>query len=251
MSEATYETEGPFWLEPDSDPAQFPDPGYAQVEPDGLLAVGGDLSPARLLNAYRQGIFPWYSEGEPILWWSPNPRAVLFPEELKISRSLRKTLRKHLFKVTLDCAFAEVIEACSESRTNKDGSQSGTWITPEMKAAYIELHRIGFAHSVECWEGDELVGGLYGVSMGKVFFGESMFARRSDASKVGFTHLVEQLLAWEFKLIDCQVYTDHLASLGAVDIPRDTFLTLLDKTCAPFDAHQGQWQLDETIGEAW
>jgi leucyl/phenylalanyl-tRNA--protein transferase len=246
-----HKTEGPYWLDPDSDPAQFPDPSYALLEPDGLLAVGGDLTPARLLNAYRQGIFPWYSDGEPILWWSPNPRAILFPEQLKISKSLRKTLRKHPFRVTLDTAFARVIEACSESRLDKDGSESGTWITEEMKQAYITLHRIGFAHSVECWEGDELVGGLYGVSMGKVFYGESMFARRSDASKVGFAHLVRQLIEWKFALIDCQVHTDHLASLGAVDIPRDEFLALLDRHCDPFEAHQGQWQLDDALVAEW
>ncbi len=246
-----HESDGPYWLEPDSDPAQFPDPTFALEEPDGLLAVGGDLSPARLLNAYRQGIFPWYSEGEPILWWSPNPRAVLFPEQLKISRSLQKSLRKRRFRVTLDTAFAQVIAACSESRLDKDGSQSGTWITEEMKQAYIALHRIGFAHSVECWEGEDLVGGLYGVSMGKVFFGESMFARRSDASKIGFAHLVKQLTAWEFALIDCQVHTDHLASLGAVDIPRENFLTLLDQHCEPFEVHQGPWQLDDAIATEW
>lgn len=239
--------EGPFWLEPDSDPAQFPDPQYALVEPDGLLAVGGDLSAARLLNAYRQGIFPWYSDGQPILWWSPNPRAVLFPNKLKVSRSLRKTLRKQAYRVTLDSAFADVVEACSEPRPGQDG----TWITDEMKQAYIHLHRIGFAHSVECWDNDTLVGGLYGVSMGKVFFGESMFARQSDTSKIAFAHLVEQLKDWNFELIDCQVYTDHLTSLGAEDIPREHFLELLDSWCEPFDAHQGQWQLDEIINGRW
>jgi len=239
--------EGPFWLEPDSDPAHFPDPHYALVEPDGLLAVGGDLSPARLLNAYRQGIFPWYSDGQPILWWSPNPRAVLFPEHLKVSRSLRKTLRKRPFRVSLDTAFDAVIEACSEPRED----QEGTWITEEMKQAYIHLHRIGFAHSAECWEGDTLVGGLYGVSLGKVFFGESMFTRRSDASKIAFAHLVEQLKAWNFGLIDCQVHTSHLASLGAEDIPRERFLELLDHWCDPFDAYQGQWQLDQATSGRW
>ena len=246
-----HDSDGPYGLEPDSDPAQFPDPSFALEEPDGLLAVGGDLSPSRLLNAYRQGIFPWYSEGEQILWWSPNPRAVLYPEQLKISRSLQKSLRKRPFRITLDSAFAQVIEACSESRLDKDGSQSGTWITDEMKQAYINLHHIGFAHSVECWEGEELVGGLYGVSMGKVFFGESMFARRTDASKIGFAHLVKQLTAWEFALIDCQVHTVHLASLGAVDIPRDNFLTLLDQHCEPFEVHQGPWQLDDAIATGW
>jgi leucyl/phenylalanyl-tRNA--protein transferase len=246
-----HDTEGPYWLDPDSDPAQFPDPVLALDEPNGLLAVGGDLSPARLLNAYRQGIFPWYSEGEQILWWSPHPRAVLFPEQLKLSRSLQKRLRKRPFRITLDSAFSQVIAACSESRLDKDGSQSGTWITEAMKQAYIELHRIGFAHSVECWEGDELIGGLYGVSMGKVFFGESMFARRTDASKMAFVHLVRQLIDWNFVLIDCQVHTDHLASLGAVDISRDQFLSLLDQHCEPFEVHQGIWQLDEKIGASW
>jgi len=241
------QTEGPFWLDEDSDPARFPDPSYALQEPDGLLAVGGDLSPARLLNAYRQGIFPWYSEGQPILWWSPNPRAVLFPDAFKISRSLSKTLRKQLFHVTLDTTFSEVIDACSEPRPD----QEGTWITADMKQAYNQLHRVGFAHSVEVWEGDVLVGGLYGVSLGKVFFGESMFARRSDASKVGFAHLVEQLKVWGFGLIDCQVHTGHLSSLGAEDIPRETFLELLDTWCDPFDAHQGQWQLDPEIAQEW
>ena len=239
--------EGPFWLEPDSDPAQFPDPGYALEEPNGLLAVGGDLSPARLLNAYRQGIFPWYSEGQPILWWSPHPRAVLYPDQLKISRSLKKSLRKRPFRVTLDTDFAKVIEACSEPRRDTDG----TWITEEMKEAYMQLHQIGFAHSVECWENDELVGGLYGVSMGKVFFGESMFARRTDASKIGFAHLVEQLKRWGFGLIDCQIHSGHLSSLGAQDIPREEFLRLLDSWCDPFEAHQGKWQLEPTISECW
>lgn len=241
------QAEGPFWLEPDSDPAHFPDPGYALEEPNGLLAVGGDLSPARLLNAYRQGIFPWFSEGQPILWWSPDPRAVLIPDQFRPSRSLRKSLRKRPFRVSLDTAFAEVIEACSKPR--KDGA--GTWITEEMKQAYAQLHRIGFAHSVECWEGDMLVGGLYGVSMGKVFFGESMFSRLTDASKIGFAHLVEQLKEWGFGLIDCQVSSGHLASLGAKDIPRDEFLGLLDIWCDPFEAHQGKWQLNPLICEHW
>lgn len=242
-----HQPEGPFWLDPDSDPAHFPDPGYALEEPNGLLAVGGDLSPARLLNAYRQGIFPWYSTDQPILWWSPNPRAVLFPDKFKVSRSLRKSLRKRTFRVTLDTAFAAVIDACSEPRS--DGA--GTWLTEEMKQAYIQLHRIGFAHSVECWEGEELVGGLYGVSMGKVFFGESMFTRRSDASKIGFAHLIEQLKEWGFGLIDCQVQSGHLASLGAEDIPREEFLQLLDIWCDPFELHQGKWQLDPTIHDRW
>jgi len=241
------QSEGPFLLDPQSDPASFPDPVYALEEPNGLLAVGGDLSPARVLNAYRQGIFPWYSHGQPILWWSPDPRMVLFPEQLRISRSLRKSLRKRPFQVTLDTDFTAVIQACSEPRSHADG----TWITEEMKQAYIRLHRIGFAHSVECWDGEELVGGLYGVSMGKVFFGESMFSRRTDASKIGFAHLVEQLRAWGFGLIDCQVYSNHLASLGAEEIPREGFLELLDTWCEPIEVHQGQWQLDTAIAERW
>lgn len=246
-----HEPSGPYWLEPDSDPAHFPDPSFALEEPNGLLAVGGDLSPARLLNAYRQGIFPWYSEGEPILWWSPDPRTVLFPAQLKVSRSLRKSLRHKPFRVTLDTAFAQVIEACSASRRNKGGGESGTWITEAIKGGYATLHRIGLAHSVECWEGEELVGGLYGVSMGKVFYGESMFSRRSEASKVAFATLVRQLEAWGFALIDCQVYSDHLASLGAIEIPRDDFLDLLDQHCEPIEAHQGRWVLDPAVAEGW
>lgn len=242
-----HQPEGPFWLEPESDPARFPDPSFALEEPNGLLAVGGDLSPARLLNAYRQGIFPWYSNGQPILWWSPDPRAVLFPDSFKISRSLRKTLRKRLFRITLDTAFDAVIDACSEPR----GKNDGTWITGEMRQAYIQLHRIGFAHSVECWEGDELIGGLYGISMGKVFFGESMFSRRTDASKIGFAHLIEQLKDWEFGLIDCQVHSGHLASLGAEDITRDEFLGLLDIWCEPIEVHQGAWHLNLGIADRW
>lgn len=247
----THDINGPYWLEPDSDPARFPAPEYALLEPDGLLAAGGDLSPARLLNAYRQGIFPWYSEGEPILWWSPNPRAVLFIDQLNISRSLAKTLRREPFRVSLDTAFEQVVSACSESRVGKDGTESGTWINEEMKQAYLTLHRIGFAHSVECWERDELVGGLYGVSMGKVFFGESMFMRRTDASKIALAHLVQQLRAWNFSLIDCQVHSNHLASLGAVDIPRDAFLNLLDRHCEPIEVHQGAWQFASSLVLEW
>ena len=230
--------QGPYWLEADSDPAHFPDPSYALEEPNGLLAVGGDLSPARLLNAYRQGIFPWYSDDQPILWWSPAPRTVLFPKQLKISRSLQKRLRKADFSVSMDQAFADVMQACSEARHGQDG----TWITEEMKQAYLQLHRIGFAHSVEVWQAGQLVGGLYGVSMGKVFFGESMFSRINDASKLALVHLVRQLLAWNFALIDCQVGSAHLSSLGAVAIPREAFLDLLDTHCEPVECHQGHWQ---------
>lgn len=203
-----------------SDPnAPFPDPALAERDPDGLLALGGDLAPARLLNAYRQGIFPWYSEHDPILWWSPDPRMVLFPEELEVSRSLRKSLRRGHFSVSMDQAFDNTIQNCSGPR--KD--DAGTWLQPEMIQAYQELHRQGHAHSVETWLDGELVGGLYGIALGGVFFGESMFSRTSDASKTALVFLVETLLAHGFSLIDCQVYSAHLESLGACEIPRQDF----------------------------
>lgn len=208
-------------------PTAFPDVAEALTEPDGLLAIGGDLSVERLLAAYRRGIFPWYSDDQPILWWSPNPRAVLFPDELKISRSLRKTIKQQKYTVRMDTAFAEVIAACAEPR--KDGH--GTWITREMTQAYIQLHKHGFAHSIEAWSDDQLVGGLYGVSIGHVFFGESMFTRRSDASKVAFAFLVTQLRQQDFGLIDCQVFSTHLATLGARVILRENFVNLLDQFC--------------------
>ena len=223
--------------------APFPDPARALREPDGLLAVGGCLSVTRLKAAYRRGVFPWYGEGEPILWWTPDPRAVLFPEALHLARSLRKTLRKPPerggFRVTLDTAFAAVTGACAEPRPGQDG----TWITPEMERAYVRLHREGVAHSVEAWRGEELVGGLYGVAIGRVFFGESMFTRVQDASKVAFAHLVAQLRAWDYRLIDCQMHTAHLASLGARDIPRATFNDLLDRYCI-LPGRDGPWRLD-------
>ncbi|WP_317623095.1 leucyl/phenylalanyl-tRNA--protein transferase [Thiohalomonas denitrificans] len=219
------ETGAPFLLEPGR--PGFPDPELALEDPDGLLAIGGDLSPRRLLSGYRMGIFPWYSEEQPILWWTPDPRAVLFPADLKVSRSLRKALRKHPFEVTLDRAFDAVIEGCAAPR----GDGLGTWITPEMNAAYHRLHEMGFAHSVESWEADELIGGLYGIAIGRVFFGESMFTRRTNASKIAFVHLVRQLQAWGFELIDCQVASEHLASFGAMDIPRREFMSLLDDHC--------------------
>ncbi|MFN3919683.1 MAG: leucyl/phenylalanyl-tRNA--protein transferase [Methylohalobius sp.] len=210
-----------------NDPYSFPPVEEALTEPNGLLAVGGDLSSTRLLAAYRHGIFPWYNRGEPILWWSPDPRLVLFPEKLKISRSLRKALHRGEFKVTFDQAFARVVDACAAPRKR----EKGTWITPEMKAAYCRLHELGHAHSVESWYHTELVGGLYGVAIGCVFFGESMFHRRTDASKVAFVALVESLKRWQYGLIDCQVRTDHLISLGAEEIPRQRFIRLLDELC--------------------
>ncbi len=203
------------------------------AEPDGLLAVGGDLSAERLLLAYRLGIFPWYSEESPILWWSPNPRLILLPEELKLSRSLQRVLRRGLFEVTFDRAFLEVITQCGQVRRK---SGEGTWIVPEMVDAYFRLHRLGYAHSVESWHEGELVGGLYGVAMGRAFFGESMFARVTDASKVAFVHLVELLRSLSFELIDCQVTTKHLQQFGAREIPRVQFLSRLAK------ALKGEWE---------
>nr|BAL52874.1 leucyl/phenylalanyl-tRNA--protein transferase [uncultured Gammaproteobacteria bacterium]BAL53136.1 leucyl/phenylalanyl-tRNA--protein transferase [uncultured Gammaproteobacteria bacterium] len=211
-----------------NDPYAFPPVEAALREPNGLLAVGGDLSPARLLAAYRRGIFPWYNRGEPILWWSPDPRLVLFPEKLKIARSLRKVVKKGAFQVTFDQAFARVIDACAAPRKR----DQGTWITPEMKVAYCRLHALGYAHSVEAWDRSELVGGLYGVAIGCVFFGESMFYRRTDASKVAFVALVEHLTRWQYGLIDCQVRTEHLLRLGAEEIPRRDFIRLLDELCS-------------------
>jgi leucyl/phenylalanyl-tRNA--protein transferase len=215
---------GPFWLDADDKGYAFPPVEHALREPDGLLAVGGDLAPERILSAYRQGIFPWFSPGQPILWWSPDPRAVLLPEKLKVSRSLRKTINKGSFRVTFDTAFEQVIRACAA--TPRRG-QPGTWITEEMQQAYIHLHRMGHAHSAESWSGDDLVGGLYGIRLGRVFYGESMFSRRTDASKVAFVHLVRKLQEEGVVLIDCQVTTDHLLSLGAEEIPRRRFVELL------------------------
>ncbi|HOD28064.1 MAG TPA: leucyl/phenylalanyl-tRNA--protein transferase [Syntrophales bacterium] len=189
----------------------------------GLVAVGGDLSPARLLAAYRQGIFPWYGEGDPLLWWSPHPRFVLTPRELHISGSLRALLRKNAFAVTFDRDFPAVIAACGRHRPGRDE----TWITPEMREAYLTLHELGYAHSVEAWQGENLVGGLYGVSLGRCFFGESMFTEVSNASKAAFVSLVERLGECDFTLIDCQVFTRHLQSLGARMIARKTFLNRL------------------------
>ncbi len=214
-------------LDPDNPNQDFPFIKKALKDPNGLLAVGGCLSTDRLLNAYRQGIFPWYNDDEPILWWTPDPRLVLFPDQLIISQSLRKTLKKQKFTVTIDQAFEQVIEACAQPR--KD--ENGTWITNEIATAYTKLHHLGFAHSAEAWFEGELVGGLYGVTIGQMFFGESMFHTMTDASKVAFVTLVEQLKNWDYQLIDCQVHSPHLASLGAVNLNRDKFKSLIDKHC--------------------
>jgi len=224
--------------------AIFPDVELALTEPDGLLAVGGDLSVERLISAYQQGIFPWYSEGQPILWWSPDPRMVMEPKDIKVSRSLSKTMRKQLFNVTYDKSFKDVITACSESRLEKGKVQNETWILDEMIEAYVQLHEQGYAHSVECWQNGKLVGGLYGIAIGKVFFGESMFSRVSDASKVAFVSLANQLDKWGFSLIDCQVYTSHLESLGASMISRQQFISLLNEnTIHSFE--NKKWQVED------
>jgi leucyl/phenylalanyl-tRNA--protein transferase len=215
----------------------FPDP--AQAEPDGLLAVGGDLSPGRLLAAYAQGIFPWFDDRSPILWWSPDPRLVLFPGELHVSRSLARTLRRGTYRVSADEAFERVIRRCAEKPRR---GQRGTWITPEMVEGYVRLHRLGFAHSFEAWRGDRLEGGLYGVSLGSVFFGESMFADAPDASKAAFARGVEWLAERGVSLVDCQVRTEHLVSLGARELPRRAFLArVAEGTAAP--TLQGRWEL--------
>lgn len=219
------------WIPHDAPPEDFPPAELAMHDPDGLLAAGGDLSPERLLYAYERGIFPWFSEGQPILWWSPDPRAVLFPNEFHVSRSLRKSIRKQGFTFTLDEDFRGVIKACSE--VPRPG-QDGTWITAEMREAYLELHRQGHAHSVEAWRDGQLVGGLYGIAMGRMFFGESMFSRCSDASKAAFLFLVKQLQAWNFTLIDCQLENPHLARLGSRTIPRAEFLDRLRRNKAEF-----------------
>ncbi len=212
-------------LDPLNPNEDFPDIESALTEPDGLLAAGGCLSPQRIVKAYQQGIFPWYSLGEPVLWWSPNPRLVLFPEKLIISRSLRKTIRKQQFKLTYDQAFPQVMQYCASPRDK----ETGTWITEEMYFAYTELYQQGIAHSFEVWFDDELVGGLYGIAIGQVFFGESMFHKKTDASKVAFCCLVQQLTLWGYQLIDCQVHSNHLTSLGAEEINRQDFSKLLNQ----------------------
>ncbi|WP_444928223.1 leucyl/phenylalanyl-tRNA--protein transferase [Microbulbifer sp. TRSA002] len=209
------------WL--DHTVVDFPPTEFALDDPNGLLAAGGDLTPEWLVEAYQRGVFPWYSDDQPILWWSPSPRCVVIPQNFRIGRTLRKVLRRGTFSVTFDQAFAEVIEACRAPRAD----ETGTWITDEMCDAYIDMHHQGFAHSVEVWRDSQLAGGLYGIALGRVFFGESMFHRETDASKVAFVHLVRQLELWGCPLIDCQVSNPHLSSLGAVEMCRKDFEQLL------------------------
>jgi len=223
---------------------RFPPPRFALE--DGLLAVGGDLSQDRLLLAYRQGIFPWFIDAEPILWWSPDPRLVLYPEEFRPSRSLQKKIRRNRFRITADQAFSRVITACAQTRRDPDGG--GTWIGAGMISAYCRLHESGYAHSVEAWYQDKLAGGVYGVSLGRCFFGESMFARVSDASKVALAALVEYLREKSFHFIDCQVVTPHLVRLGAREIPRVHFLTQLAEALkAP--SIIGRWSIGSESGD--
>ena len=224
------------WLYPDDPPDSFPDPAAAGLASDGLVAVGGDLAPARLLAAYGNGIFPWYEAGQPVLWWSPDPRAVLLPRNLHISRSLRRTLRSNRYQVSVDQEFAAVIGACADLR-----STTGTWITPEMRSAYLCLHELGHAHAIEVWRGPELVGGLYGLALGNVFFGESMFSRENDASKVALVRLVRLAEDQGIVLIDCQVATRHLASLGSHLMPRGEFLRQV-RTLATAPGRAGSWR---------
>jgi len=228
------------WL--DSNSVAFPPVESALSEPNGLLAAGGDLSIAWLLCAYRQGIFPWYELGQPILWWSPDPRLVLFPECLRVSKSLRKFLKKHRYIITFDNHFSEVMSQCAAAR---EGS-SGSWITEDMQAAYIELHKAGIAHSIAVHSGSELVGGLYGVALGKVFFGESMFSKEPNTSKLALVYLVRHLQHWNFELIDCQISSEHLISLGATQISRNEFLKKIQHLVA-FKGRTGFWKLDRKL----
>ena len=231
------------WLGPND---SFPPCSTALRQPNGLLAAGGDLSPARLIMAYSHGVFPWFNDGEPILWWSPSPRMVLFPSELKISRSLKKTLRNRVYEVRLNSAFTSVMQACAQVRKG----QNGTWISPSLITAYTRLHHMGIAHSAETWVDGTLVGGLYGIALGRMFYGESMFSTQTDASKIAFVHLVRQLQRWGFGLIDCQMKTAHLSSFGAREIPRADFLRRVSKLIQ-YSPIEVTWQFDANLKREW
>lgn len=230
------------WLGPRT---PFPAVSRALEEPNGLLAAGGDLSPHRIVDAYRRGIFPWYSDGQPILWWSPDPRMVLFVDELRVSRSLRRRVRGGAFEVRIDTSFRRVVAACADAP--REG-QGGTWITGDIVDAYVKMHHLGYGHSVEAWRNGRLVGGLYGLAFGRVFFGESMFAHEADASKVCLTALVAHLQRLGVPMIDCQQETGHLASLGARPIPRAQFAALLDELIHSSDPPAG-WRVGASVGE--
>ncbi len=216
-----------FWVKDNLLATEFPPVDNALRDPDGLLAIGGELTNKRILEAYKRGIFPWFNNGQPVMWWSPDPRCILIPDEIKISRSLAKRIKNNKFKITYNTVFSDVIDACAASR---DGILD-TWITYDIKQSYSSLHKLGYAHSVECWSDEQLVGGLYGLAMGKVFFGESMFSRATDASKVALAHLCQQLVNKKFRLIDCQVHSKHLQSLGAKPVKRESFIHLLNNFC--------------------
>src|SRR5690625_5141082 len=232
----------PLLLHPDDESTPFPPAELAMHNPNGLLAVGGSLSPSRLELAYRSGIFPWFSEGQNILWWSPDPRAILFPEKIRISRSLRQSLRRKGLHVVFDRAFEKVMRACAAPRE----ADAGTWITDSMIKAYTQLHRGGIAHSVEVYRDDKLIGGLYGVALGALFFGESMFSRERDGSKIALVWLAAQLQQWGYHAIDCQLPSDHLLGLGAGIMPRHEFLELL-KVALVKPGRQDQWQFDADL----
>ncbi len=220
---------------------QFPHVEKALISPNGLLAAGGDLSTARLLDAYQHGIFPWYNEGEPILWWSPNPRTVFIPDQFKVSTSLGKVLRKHQYEVVFNRNFEQIMRCCAAPREGANG----TWISEDIIAAYCELHRIGHAHSVEVYKQGELAGGVYGVAIGKMFYGESMFSNLSNGSKIALAHLAKQLARWQFGMIDCQMSTPHLTSLGAQEIPRSKFIERLQEL-VHYEPHT-HWQFDTDL----
>ena len=227
-----------YWLDPRNPREPFPPGECALRDPDGLIAVGGDLSVSRLLLAYRHGIFPWFNPDEPILWWTPDPRAVIYPEQLHVSRSLRRAARRDDYAVTLDRAFMRVVNACAEGRSE------GTWLGPAMRQAYTELFRRGYAHSIEVWREGELIGGLYGIALGKVFFGESMFSRASNGSKLAMLWLCRQLQAWNFALLDCQVASPHLERMGISRISRKQFERILDSAIDDAPAPDGSWTFD-------
>ena len=227
------------WL---TEQEEFPPVARALLEPNGLLAAGGGLAPERLLAAYRLGIFPWYSGNQPVLWWSPDPRMALFPAEFSMPRSLRKRLRRHDYEIRVDSAFAEVMQGCAMPRS--DGA--GTWITQDMIDAYQRLHQLGYAHSIETWIDGKLAGGLYGMAIGRAFFGESMFARINDASKIAFAHLVHQLARWQFGMIDCQMNTAHLARFGAREIPRTEFSQNLTEL-VNYPSPALSWQFEDDL----
>ena len=227
------------WLDPEV--LAFPSTSTALTAPDGLLAAGGQLSPEWLIYAYTKGIFPWFSEGEPILWWSPSPRTVIPIDQLHVSKSLTKTIRKQSFHITFDHAFEEVVEACAEPRANYP--EDGTWISDDIVAAYSALHQLGYAHSIEVWDDNKLIGGVYGVALGKIFFGESMFSRQSNSSKIALFYLAKQLKEWQYIAIDCQVHNNHLESMGALQMPRPEFEALLQQHVVDTPNH---WNLNPT-----